>query len=372
MDIVGPHFTKTGPRTVAQIHAETAIMNDKVRKTPFGWRRKALIKEKVKYFEKLGKESLELEKTTAKAGLLSRLKGKLSVSPKVMRIIGTVIAVAFIGFLIWDIAVHGKNMSAGQLALGIINIILEVAIVVVEILGLLMPAVSIIPVIGQILMVAVLIIGILITIFGTTEHQKTPGEKFVDRMRASDGWLSKIDDPPAPLLTASVSSSSGTKNASWSFTLTLTNDTTEKITFSDAAPTKKGMAPSTDTINSISLSFFGGSDDTNLFTNTAFAGEGEEAVAGGGTWRTPTIPGDKAAWDIVLQKPNGTSLRSTNFFVRVRDQAWKTGATLAPGGKIEIKIEGTMGTKAGTSVVTVVEKRPGAPYAPSTFEMTRN
>ena len=87
MDIVGPHFVKAVPRTAAQMHVEKALINDKIRKTPFGWRRKALIKEKVKYFEKLGKESLELEKATAKRGLLSRLKGKLSVSPKIIRII---------------------------------------------------------------------------------------------------------------------------------------------------------------------------------------------------------------------------------------------------------------------------------------------
>ncbi|KAH6856235.1 hypothetical protein B0I37DRAFT_389573 [Chaetomium sp. MPI-CAGE-AT-0009] len=305
------------------IHAETALMNDKVRKTPFGLRRKSLIKEKVKYFEKLGKESLELEKRTAKTGLLSRLKGKLSVSPKVIRIIGTVIAIAFIAFLIWDIAVHGGKMSPAQLALGIINIVLEVAIVVVEILGLLMPASSIIPVVGQVLMIVVLIVGILITIFGTTEHQKTPGEN------------------------------------------------TNKITFSDAAQTTNGMAASTDTINSVSLSFFGGSDDSNLFSNTDFAGEGEKAKAGGGTW-TCSTPGDKATWDVALLKPNGTTMRSTNLFVRIRDKADQKGAALAPGEKIDIRIQGNMGTNAGTSVVTVVEKRPGAPYAPSTFEMTRN
>ncbi|EAQ86160.1 predicted protein [Chaetomium globosum CBS 148.51] len=305
---------------VGNIHAETALMNDKVRKTPFGWRRKALIKEKVKYFEKLGKESLEVEKTTAKTGLLSRLKGKLSVSPKVIRIIGTVIAIAFIGFLIWDIAVHGKNMSSVQLALGIINIILKVAIVVVEILGLIMPAVSIIPVIGQILLIAVIIVGIFITIFGTTEHQKTPGRE---------------------------------------------------ITFSDAAPTQKDQAASTDTINNVSLGFFGGSDDTCLFTNTAFAGEGEAEAAGGGTWSCTTLPGDAGAWDVALQTPHGTSLRSTNFFVRVRDKAGEKGAALALGEKIDILIKGTMGTKAGTSVVTVAEQRPGVLYAPSTFEMTR-
>lgn len=372
MEIVGPHFAKTGPRTAAQIHAETALMNDKVRKTPFGWRRKALVKEKVKYMEKLGMDSLEIEKNTTKTGLLSRLKNKLSMPPRVIRIIGTVIAVVFIGFLIWDIAAHGRTMSAGQLALGIINIVLEVAIVVVEILGLILPAVSIIPVIGQILMIAVLIVGIFVTIFGTTEHQKTPGEKFVDRMQASGGWLSQIDDPPEPLLTATVSSTSGTKHAPWSLSLTLKNDTIKTIKFSDAAPTEAGKDPSTDTINSVSLSFFGGTDDANLFANTDFAGEGEKAVAGGGTWRCSGFPGGAAAWDVALQKPNGTSLRSTNLFVRIRDKAEQTGAALAPGEKIEIKIEGTLGAKAGTSMVTVVEKRPGAPFAPSTFEITRN
>ncbi|RKK77994.1 hypothetical protein BFJ71_g16606 [Fusarium oxysporum] len=373
MDILGPHFIKTGPRSAAQIHAETAILNDKARKTPFGWRRGKLVEEKVKYMEKLGEEALEGNANAARSGgLLSRLKNKISVPPKVMRMIGIAIAVAFIGFLIWDLVAHGGAMSGGQLALGIINIVLEAAIVIVEVLGLLLPASTLIPVIGQILAIAVIVVGVLVMIFGNTEHQKTPGEKFVERMQTSGGWLSRIDEPPSPLLSATISSSSGNKNSTATFTVTLTNDTGKTISFIDAAPSAPGQTPSTDTINSVELSFFSGSDDTNLFSNAAFAGPGEARPNGSGTWSitTPGAGGSKA-WDVAMQKPNGTSLRSTNFNLRVKGITGQT-AKIDLGSKMEFSISGTLGTTAGTTMIKVIEKRPGAPFAPATFEITRN
>lgn len=370
LDILGPHFTKTAARTEAQIKAEIAVINDKVRKTPFGWRRKALIKEKVKYMEKLGEEALQIEKTVEKSkGLLSRIKGKMSVPAGVIRVIGVVIAVAFISFLIWDIVAHGGQMSGGQLALGIINIILEAAIVVVEILSLIFPAVSIIPVIGQILAIAVLIVGILIMIFGATEHQETPGEKFVKRMQS--GWLTTIDSPPDPLLEASISSSSGKKGSGWSFTLTLTNKKLETIKFMDTASSQPGTAPSTDTINSASLSFFSGSDDSTLFSNTEFVGTGESVQSGSGTW-SATTAGEKPSelWDVACLKPNGTTVRSTNYELRIKAKAGAS-PSIAPRQTLTLTVSGTLGGTAGTAIVKVIERRPGAPFCPTTFTITR-
>lgn len=375
MDILGPHFIKTGPRSVAQIHAETAILNDKARKTPFGWRRGKLEEQKVKYMDTLGEEALQQERNAVRGGgLLSRLKNKLSVPPKIMRMIGIAIAVAFIAFLIWDLVAHGGAMSGGQLALGIINIVLEVAVVIVEVLSLIFPAVSFIPVIGQILAIAVIVVGVLIMIFGNTQHQKTPGEKFVDRMRAHGGWLSKIDDPPNSLLTASISSQSGSKNTACTFTVTLTNTTQSTISFIDAASVPPGTAPSSDTINSVELSFFAGSDDSTLFSNATFAAPGETVPAGSGTWAVTTTSGAAGgtqAWDIAMQKPNGTNLRSTNFNLRVKGVPKQT-ATISPSQTLVFTISGTLGASAGTALIKVIEKRPGAPFCPSTFEITRN
>ncbi|KAF2729658.1 hypothetical protein EJ04DRAFT_555937 [Polyplosphaeria fusca] len=370
MDILGPHFTKATPRTAAQIDAEVAVLNDKVRKTPFGWRRGKLVEEKVKYMEKLGEESLQIEKNVEKSkGLLSRIKGKISLPAKVVRIIGIVIAVAFIGFLIWDLVAHGGTMSAGQMALGIINIILEVAIVVCEVLSLIFPAVTIIPVIGQILAIAVLIVGVLVMIFSTTEHQKTPGEKFVDRMKG--GWLTTIDGPPDPLLDASISSDSGNKGSNWSYTITLKNNKSNTIKFIEAAPQIPGTPPSTDRINATSLSFFSGSDDTTLFSNGAFTGPGETTQNGSGTWSV-NIAGEKPTdtWDVALLKPNGTNLKSTNYELRIKAKPSQS-PEIASGKAITLTVSGTLGSTAGTPMVKVIERRPGAPFCPTTFGITR-
>lgn len=99
-------------------------------------------------------------------------------------------------------------------------------------------------------------------ILGNTERQKTPGNKVVDRMRANGGWLSKLDDPPNALLTASISSQSGSKGTAHSFIVALTNATTSNISFIDAASAAgaPGTAPSSDTIKSVELSFFAGSE----------------------------------------------------------------------------------------------------------------
>lgn len=104
---------------------------------------------------------------------MSRLKNKLSVPPKVMRMIGFKIAVAFIGVLIWDFVAHGGAMSGGQFALGIINIVMGSGHCDSRDLVLDLTAVSFIPVIGQVLAI---VVGVLIMIFGNTEH-KRPQEK---------------------------------------------------------------------------------------------------------------------------------------------------------------------------------------------------
>jgi hypothetical protein len=357
------------------IHAEVQLLNDKVRKTPFGFRRGKLVDEKVKYMEKLGEESLKLEKEAEKAqGFMKRIQGKLSMPAKIIRLIGVVIAVLFISFLIWDIACHGGEMSGGQLALSIINIILEVAIVICEIVSVFVPALTIIPVIGQILAFAVLVLGVLMLIFGGTAHQKTPGEKFVDRMQATDGWVTKLRSPPEPLLTASISAQSGPKGSQRAFAFILTNETTRTITFTEAAADVPGTPESTDTINSLEVSFFAGSDASTLFSNGAFAGPGETVPFGSGTWSVATPPGPPATWKTDLLKPNGTSLKSTNYILRVKAAAAAPGgtpATIAPGQSFALTVSGSLGGEAGTAVVKVVERRPGAGFCPVTFTVTR-
>lgn len=375
-DIISPHLTiRTERNNIMVSEAEVQIMNDKVRKTPFGIRRGALVEEKVKYMEKLGEESLKLERGAEQSqGFLKRLQNKMSMSANVVRLIGVVIAVAFISFMIWDMAVHGGKMSGGQLALGIINIILEVAIVVIEIVAVMMPALSIIPVIGQLLAVAVLVVGLLLMLFGGSEHQETPGEKFVGRMQQPDGWVTKLNDPPEALLTSSLSSWDGIKGTQSTYTFTLANQKSIPITFTEATKDKPGTPESTDTINSVEVSFFAGSDESALYSNGAFAGPGETVTFGSGAWSF-TAPGAAKDWNVALLKPNGTSLKSTNYVLRLKAADGsdpKTAPKMAPGETLTFTITGALGAVAGTTIVKTIERRPGASFCPVTYTVTRN
>ena len=363
-DLLSPHFVKIGPRSLLQQHAEIALINDKVRKAPFGWRRGKLVDEKVKYMEKLSEESLQLEKGLQKSkGFLGRIKGKVSVDIKYVRIIGIAISVVFIAFLIWDLVTTAGQMSKTQLTLGIINVVLEVAIVICEVLSLLMPAVSIIPVIGQFLAIAVLIVAIVMLILGNTEHQKTPGEEFVEK--AQSGWLKTIDDPPEALLSASLLTTSGNKGSSVTNIATLSNNTSQTIKFTEDAQARRGTPPSKDTINSASISFFAGSDSTNIFSDANFS-----PGSGTGTW-SASVPGVREAWDIALLKPSGTNLKTTNYELRIKNVSGQI-PSIAPGEKISMTINGTLSSEAGIATVKAIEKRPGAPFCPTTFTFTKN
>lgn len=94
------------------------------------------VDEQVEHDAVAGESNPQRKLALRRRGLLSRLKNKLSIPPKVMRMISIAIAVSLIGFLIWVLVAHGATMSGGQLVLSIINIVLEVAIVIVEIFSL--------------------------------------------------------------------------------------------------------------------------------------------------------------------------------------------------------------------------------------------
>ncbi|KAK3389570.1 hypothetical protein B0H63DRAFT_518804 [Podospora didyma] len=232
-------------------------------------------------------------------------------------------------------------MSGAQKTLGIINIVLEAATVICEIWSMIRPASTLIPVISQFLAIAVVVVGVLMLIFGATEHQKTPGEAFVLRMQASDGWVHNLRDPPAPLLKATMSAFEGIKGSLMSFTIN--EDNAQTIRFSEAAKDEPGKEESKNTINSLQVSFFAGSDTSNLFSNGA---SGSSATV---------------AWDIKLLSPNGTSLKSRGYDIRVKAAPENTGAppTIGPNQRFVFTISGTLGGEAGTAVLKVVERRPG-------------
>ena len=378
-DLVSPHFAIRQERSFFQQRTELQILNDKIKKTPFGYKQDKLIKERTKWFDQLGDDALKIKKNAESTSFLKKLQNKVSVPAKAIRLFGVVIAIAYIGFLIWDLAVNGGKMSGVQLALNILNLIIEVAIVVLEIVAIAMPALSIIPVIGQVFAVLLLIASIFLSIFGGSERQKTPGELFVERMQAPGGWLSKIPEPPTPLLTSTMTPESGTKGASTTFTFTLTNSTSKAIKFTEATKYIPGEDASTDTINSVEVNFFAGSDPSTVFSTVNFSGPTTTTTSpsssipwGSGTWSVTTPNSSAAAaWRVDLQKPNGTNFQSTGFQLRIKASDNNT-PSLAVGEKIVVTVQGTLGAEAGTALVKVVEKRPGAEFCPATFLVTRN
>lgn len=373
-DLISPHLVIQKPRSLYHKAAELQILQDKIQKTPFGHKKNKLVAERTKWYDELGNDALKIKKEAEKSGFLKKIQSKISMPLKAIRIIGVIIAIAYISFLIWDLAVHGGQMSGAQLALNIINLILEVAVVVCEIVSIALPALNIVPVIGQVFAILLLIVSILLSIFSSTEHQKTPGEKFVDRMQAPGGWLSTLPDPPSALLTTTMTPEAGTKGAPTTFTFTLTNSTPQPIKFSEATKDIPGTPASSDTINSVEINFFGGSDSSALFSNVAFAGPSEAAPPplGSGSWSVTTPgTGPASAWKVDLQKPNGSNLQSTGFQLRIKT-AEGAAPVIARGEKFVVTIKGGLGGEAGTALVKVVEKRPGAQFCPTTFLVTRN
>ena len=77
------------------------------------------------------------------------------------------------------------------------------------------------------------------------------------------------------------------------------------------------------------------------------------------------MPDEKASksWDIALLKPNGSNLKSTNYQLCIKATAGEF-PSIASGEKITFKVTGILGKEAGTALVKVIERRPGAPILP--------
>lgn len=123
------------------------------------------------------------------------MRRRLSLSSRVIRWLGIAISVVVVAFMIWDFCNQWDHLSGSGRVLAIAQITIEAAAVIVGIIGLLSTCV-LIPVSGEVLMVAGLVTSVFYFVYGRTEPEKTPVEKFGNSMRGDDGWLKNIDDPP--------------------------------------------------------------------------------------------------------------------------------------------------------------------------------
>lgn len=314
------------------------------------------------------------------------MRNRYAVNAKWLRGLNIVLGLAFTAFLIWDLCAHWKDMSPGQAALGIIQIVLDFAVVVCEVLALVIPACSIIPVIGQVAMVLAVVVGVLVLIFGDTQPQPTPGEEFILRVRhgkdGTPGWLSTLDAPPKPLLTYTFTPTEGPRDTDCTVEIKAENKTGKDIELIQVAENLDHGDPAPDKLASVLFTFASGTDDPCLFSNTTFCLASENmaaaARAGGAGICSLEWMGSPMCMETKLLKPNGTNARITQWDFRIVATPPTGGSEAAAAPKtmfaadqvFKMTVSGRL-AKQGTSALKCTEARPGAPACVKIVTFTR-
>jgi hypothetical protein len=349
-DILSPVLIRREAKTLVEWAADTALVNQKLRMnlpTDVRSLTRAQAREMV---------YLEREVAEQQATFWGRLKKKFSISPRFARFIGIALGAVVVGFLIWDLCNSWSRLSGTGKALSVLQIILESGAVVCAIIGL-FSACSIIPVIGQVCMVLALVVAILLIFFGQPEREKTPGENFVDSMKdPNNGWLSKIDDPPAPLLDYTISPTDVPKNGDYSLQITAKNNTGHDIEIIAEA----GNKPLSQTeLVSVKFSFTTGTDKACLFGNKSFS---DAADAKDGKF---SFTGPNGVFKTTVLPPNGSGETLTGYDFRVfRAQSnLASNLTLANGASFTMTVAGKGGSGDKDFTLKIIEERPGAACA---------
>ena len=380
-DIVKPHLIRQEAKTLVQAHAEIAVLNEKLTRSGQSG---PLISESVdNIVKRINAEAIEIEKTAAASKdcrFVKWLKSKFQVSARTVRIMSCVLGAIVVGFLIWDLAANWGKMNTAGRALSIIAIVLECAIIILDIMAIALPAVACIPIIGQVLMVVALLVGIFLILFGS--HRDEPlssGEQFVEKM--SNGWVKNLDSPPTPLLTYTVSPTKLRRNSdSASLAVTVENKTSQDITWMLPSSDLATQSLSSTQVASVEFGLTSGKDEICLFSQPFQPSESSKQVVSPGKW---SVELGSQKLETKLLAPNGTNESNTEYSLRLvpptpkmpdtpaakaaaADPAVMIAAApiiFAKGSSITMKVEGKVGNGKTDFSLTIREARPGAPAA---------
>ena len=345
-DILSPILIRREAKTYVEWAADVALVNQRLRmRLPTSLRAFSRANAREMVF-------LEHKAAAQEATFLGRLRKKFSISTRVARVLGIALGVVVVAVLIWDLCKSWSRLSGTGKALSTLLIVLESAALICTLIGV-FTACTIIPIIGQVIMVFAIVVGILLYFFGQPEREKTPGEKFVDSMKASDSWVSKLDDPPAPLLDYTITPTEVPKNADYALQITAKNNTGQDLDVI-AEPGKESL--SNTELVSVKFGFTSGSDGICLFSNKSFSDSSHVADGVGKcSFSGPSV------FKASLITPNGTSDTFTGYDYRMVGFASK--ATLAKGASFTVTVAGKGGSGDRDFTLKVCEERPDIPCA---------
>ncbi|EXM08776.1 hypothetical protein FOIG_01838 [Fusarium odoratissimum NRRL 54006] len=303
------------------------------------------------------KDFLELGKkrTSSETTWFGRMRGRLSLSSRVIRWLGIAISVVVVAFLIWELCNQWDHLSGTGKGLAIAQIAIETAAVIVGIIGLFSTC-ALIPVTGQVLMVIGLVVSIFYMVYGRPEPEKTPGEKFVDSMRGDNGWLKKIDDPPSTSLDYTITPIEIPKDADFSFKITGKNTESSSIEFI-STPNAEKSASDTE-ILSINFGFTTGSDTVCLLSNESFstAPDSKDGKC--------SYSGPDDIFQTKLHEPNGRVGGVTSYEYELqplpqKDPTSTSRRFLPSGGSFSVIVSGKTRSSDKEFTLKLVEDRPG-------------